>query len=468
MEIKSYLRWSPLVILFVLVSFSNKQQEKTMFSLDALNLPETPFDYDLYFPSYAINTIWGASLNPDTINAKITPHGATLGRVLFYDKKVSASNELACASCHKQEFAFADNVQFSEGINGTLSTRNSPNINALAWNGEMQFGRDENSYFWDIRETNLEEMVLQPIEHEGELGKDLVVLVEKLENTEYYAPLFENAFGDPAITPERIGSALAQFVRSISSFNTKFDWVQTGESAFTPQEQQGANLFRQSCDNRACHSQPHFGNAEPMNTGLESEPIDLGLGGWSGIETQVGEFKSPTLRNVALTAPYMHDGRFATLEEVLDFYSDEVVYHPNNDFEWVSNDPTNFRGFNFSQSQKDAIIAFLNTLTDPYLITAEKWSNPFTEVSSTTFLPLETEVTIFPNPARHSVTIQIDEPSHKAYHFRLYTADGKLQRSFSSNDKSVRLERNQLAAGLYILEIRSGNQKKVEQVVFGD
>ena len=136
-----------------------------------------------------------------------------------------------------------------------------------------------------------------------------------------------------------------QIVIRVRPAKAAFDWFK-----------QGFNIFSQSCDNRACHNQPHFGNAEPMNTGLESEVIDQGLGAWSGIPEQIGEFKSPTLRNVALTAPYMHDGRFATLEEVVDFYSDEVVYHPNNDFEWVVNSPTSFRGFNFSQGQKAVIL----------------------------------------------------------------------------------------------------------------
>lgn len=432
------------------------------------NLPETPFNYTLYFPDYAVNTFWGASLNPDSINAKITDHGATLGRVLFYDKKLSANNELSCASCHKQEFSFADNVQYSIGINNALTTRNSPNINALAWNAEVLFGIEENLLFWDNRESNLEEMVLQPIVHEGELGKDLEVLIDKLENTDYYPTLFENAFGDKTITPERIGDALAQFVRSITSFNTRFDWIQTGEDSFTPQELQGFNLFRQSCDNRACHNQPHFGNAQPMNTGLESETIDPGLGGWTGLEADIGKFKSPSLRNVALTAPYMHDGRFATLGEVIDFYSDEVVYHPNNDYEWVAQDPPTFQGFNFSQGQKDALIAFLNTLTDPYITTAEKWADPFVEVSAASFLPLEEEVEIFPNPASFYTTIKLANPDGDLYHFRLMSMKGKVVQAFTSKASEVILERKNLVAGVYLLEIQKGGKKKIERVVFGN
>ena len=464
----AYIPTRLTIISFFVFSVLSSSQNMAAQSTNAPNLPETPFDYNIYFPDYAINTFWGASLDPNSINANITPHGATLGRVLFYDKKLSANNELSCASCHKQEFSFADNIQYSVGINATLTTRNSPNINALAWNAEVQFGLDENLLFWDNRESSLEEMVLQPIVHEGELGKDLIELVRKLEASDYYPPLFENAFGDSDITTERIGNALAQFVRSISSFSSKFDWIQTGEDSFTAQELQGFTLFRQSCDNRACHNQPHFGNAQPMNTGLESESIDLGLGGWTGIETDIGKFKSPSLRNIVLTAPYMHDGRFATLEEVIDFYSDEVVYHPNNDYEWVAQDPPTFRGFNFTQTQKDALMAFLNTLTDPYITTAEKWSNPFSEISSSSFLLLEENIEIFPNPARQATTIKITNSKNQSYHFKLLSTEGKALRSFSSHTSDVVLKRSGLAAGVYLLEIRKGNKKKIERVVFGD
>lgn len=428
-------------------------------------LPDEPFDYTIYFPQAAIETVHGATIDPVAINESITPHGATLGRVLFYDKLLSANNELACASCHKQEYAFADSAQFSIGINGALTTRNSNNLNALAWNSNPLFGIETNPLFWDARESVLEEMVLQPIVHSGELGKDLEVLVSKLSNTEYYPLLFANAYGDPFITPERIGDALAQFVRSISSFNSKFDWVMTGEESFTPQEQLGFSLFEQNCD-RACHSQPHFGGTLPMNNGLEAEYTDQGLGGWTGIESNMGEFKAPSLRNVALTSPYMHDGRFETLEEVIDFYSDDVVYHPNNDFEWVDNDPPSFDGFHLTSNEKAALLAFLNTLTDQTLITNEKWSNPFPQVSGTSFLPLEEKVEINPNPVKNTAIITLDNNSSKEYKFRLTSSSGVTLKSFQTTSNSVILSKDELPSGIYFLEIIKGNLKKTEKIIF--
>lgn len=428
-------------------------------------LPDTPFDYDIDFPEHVLASLWGPPVDPLAINETISPEGATLGRVLFFDKKLSASNEVACGSCHKQEFAFADNVAFSEGIDGTLTERNSPNINDLSWNSNIFFGNEANFLFWDARESNLEEMVLQPITHEGELGKDLPFLLEKLANTEYYPPLFEDAFGDTEITAERIGIALAQFVRSMSSFDTKFDKVMEGEMEFTVIEQQGFDIFQQSCD-FACHSQPNFGNSMPMNNGLEEEYTDEGVAEWSGNEFEIGKFRSPSLRNIALTAPYMHDGRFETLEEVVDFYSDEVFPHPNNDFFWVvpSGDPE-FTGFDFNGAEKLSLIAFLNTLTSEEYVTAEKWSDPFQSPNSTTFVPLEENIEIYPNPVSASATIKLDNPDGAQYDLRLTSTDGRVLRSFRTTASTVILEKGDLPAGVYLLEIRKEDRKKVERVV---
>lgn len=427
-------------------------------------LPDTPFDYDIDFPDHVLNSIWGPPIDPTSINAAITPEVATLGRVLFYDKKLSASNEVACASCHKQEFGFADDVAFSEGIDGTLTERNSPNINDLSWNSSIFFGFETNFLFWDARESNLDEMVLQPITHEGELGKDLEYLLEKLALTEYYPPLFQEAFGDPAITADRIGIAMGQFVRSMSSFDTKFDRVMAGDEEFTSAEEAGFQVFQQSCD-FVCHSQPHFGSSMPMNNGLEEEYEDEGVAAWSGNEFEIGKFKSPSLRNIAVTAPYMHDGRFETLEEVVDFYSDDVFPHPNNDFGWSVGDPANFTGFDFTQTQKDNLVTFLHTLTDDTYLTHEKWANPFKEVSSTSFTPLEEKVEIYPNPISSSAVISLENTNGAQYNMRLTSLQGRVLRTFKTTSSTIILEKDDLPAGVYLLEIMKEDRKKVEQVV---
>ena len=420
-------------------------------------LPDEPYDYDIHFPEHIVFGSW-SSPDTSTINNTITPNGATLGRVLFYDKLLSASNELSCASCHKQEFAFADDKQFSDGINGATTIRNSPNLNDIVWGGSFFFGQpgNDNPLFWDGRLSNLEVMVLEPIVHEGELGKDMDVLIEKLKATDYYGPLFEAAYGTPDITGDRMGNALAQFVRSMSSFNSKFDQVMSGQATFTVQEQFGLNLFEESCGS-ICHGEPHFGSSMMQNNGLDSLYIDEGVAEWTGSESDIGKFRSPSLRNIELTAPYMHDGRFETLEEVIDFYSEEVFPHPNNDFGWMVGNPNTFTGFDFSETEKEALKAFMLTLTDNSFISDEKWSDPFEEVNNSSFLPLEEEINIFPNPFSEKTTVELDNASGATYSLRLTTVEGRVLRSFKTTSSTLIIEKENLQPGIYMLEVKKEN-----------
>ncbi len=462
-----YTFLAALTLLILLTASTTKIQHNNFVSnlVEMIPvLPEVPYDYDLDFPDHIMFGPW-SFVDSTTINSMISPEGATLGRVLFYDKKLSKSNELSCASCHKQEFAFADNTTFSDGIDDAKTTRNSPNLNDIVWGGSLfiePFG-GENGLFWDSRETNLEVMVLQPIEHEGELGKDLEVLIQKLEASEYYAPLFEDAFGSPDVTIDRIGSAIAQFVRSMSSFNSKFDQVMMGDASFTAQEQMGEQLFVESCGN-FCHGEPHFGSSFTMNNGLDSVYADQGMAEWTNSTSDVGKFRSPSLRNIEVTGPYMHDGRFETLEEVVDFYSDEVFPHPNNDFGWTIGNQ-DFTGFDFDDDEKAALVAFMKTLTDESFLTDEKWSDPFQEVSSSPFLPLEEKITIFPNPFKDKATVEFDNPSNATYSLRLTTVEGRVLKSYQTNTNSLLIEKGNLQAGVYMLEIRKDNRQKVEKVV---
>lgn len=454
--------------LLVLLTASTTRIQHDNFTANMVGLlpvlPDEPFNYDIDFPEHVLFGPW-SFVDSTSVNNSITPAGATLGRVLFYDKKLSKSNDLSCASCHRQEFAFADNKQFSDGINGAKTTRNSPNLNDIVWGGSLfsdPFGL-ENGLFWDNRENNLEVMVLQPIEHEGELGKDLGYLIQKLEETEYYGPLFEDAFGIPTVTAEHIGSAIAQFVRSMASFNSKYDQVKMGQADFTSQEQMGEHVFIESCGN-FCHGEPHFGSSMPMNNGLDSLYSDEGVATWTNSSHDVGKFRSPSLRNIAVTAPYMHDGRFETLEEVVEFYSSEVFPHPNNDFEWTIGE-LNFTGFNFNEESKAALVAFLKTLTDESFLTSEKWSDPFQEANSATFLPLEEKVTIFPNPFNDKATVELDNPTGSTYTLRFTTVEGRVLKSYKTISNSLTIEKGDLSAGVYMLEISKENRKKVEKVV---
>lgn len=367
---------------------------------EVLNLPETAFDYaNIPLPSFVNATVMGFDNTP--ANNHITNQGATLGRVLFYDTQLSVNNTISCASCHLQENSFSDPAVKSEGFIGGLTRRNSmPLIN-------IRFYQD-NKMFWDHRSVSLEAQVLEPIQDEVEMGMTLDEVVNKLSELEYYKVLFNNVYGDEAITPDRISKALSQFVRSIVSFDSKYDegLAQAGSILqdfpnFTEQENLGRFIFTGQYDPglmgscASCHlpnSTPiaqdeananHviFSGNEPKNIGLDADfnVDDNGVGEVNDNQSLFGFFKSPTIRNIELTGPYMHDGRFATLEEVIDHYSEGVLMHPNLSATMMQpwDEPVHL---NFTDEQKGAIIAFMKTLTDYGVTTDEKYSNPFKNI----------------------------------------------------------------------------------------
>jgi len=231
-------------------------------------------------------------------------------------------------------------------------------------------------FFWDERSRTLEEQVLEPIQNEVEMGLTLGELVTKVSAESYYAELFSSAFGDPVVTSERISLALAQFIRSIVSTESKFDLGRSSNfSNFTPEENQGRRIFNGQgrCDN--CHGTDNFVSDNVFNNGLENPYTDPGIGAITRRQQDLGKFKTPSLRNIALTGPYMHDGRFRTLEEVIEFYDSQVANHAN-----LAPQLRNNNGpirLNLSEAEKRALVAFLHTLTDPNLTTDPKYSDPF-------------------------------------------------------------------------------------------
>ncbi len=316
-------------------------------------------------------------------------HLPTLGRVLFYDRKLSLNNSVACASCHKQTLAFADNVRFSEGFERKLTTRNSMPIQNIL--GRSHFdslvvidpmpGFFQNFLFWDGREHDLKTMVMKPIVNHVEMGfTDLSELETKLGRVPYYETLFEKAFGDRTITEERIALAISSFVQSISSQQTRFDRAAMNNEPLSALEQKGRSLFTTVYDCNSCHQveSPHgYLHAGVFaNIGLEANYQDNGLGEVTKNSFDNGKFKIPSLRNVALTAPYMHDGRFETLDDVMEHYSHGIANHPNLDHRLKTEKGTP-RVMEIPDSDKDAIIAFLHTLTDYQMITDKKFSDPF-------------------------------------------------------------------------------------------
>lgn len=297
-----------------------------------------------------------------------TNAGATLGRVLFYDKRVSITNTHACGSCHHQQHGFAAAERFSVGVLGLPIKRNAMALANVRYN---LF-----AYFWDTRATPLESLVVIPIQEPMELGNPLPLLVAKLAATDFYPPLFEAAFGTAEINSERIAKALAQFLRSLISYQSKFDRahhaMNEGEvidpaTVLTPQELRGEELLIHGLCGHCHFNDVHTGH--PANNGLDLAFTDPGAG--------LGVFRPASLRNIARSAPYMHDGRFATLREVIDHYDHGVQDTPDLARllrVQLYGEP---RRLNLSEEDKDALEAFLNTLTDEQFLSDPKFSDPF-------------------------------------------------------------------------------------------
>ena len=328
----------------------------------------------------------------------LTDTGATLGRVLFYDRQLSRNNTIACASCHHQQRAFSDPRRFSVGFEGGLTQRNAMGLANLRYT-ILKDSRP--GFFWDERAPTLEAQVLMPIQDKVEMGMKLPALETKLRALPYYPPLFKAAFGSTEVTRERIGKAVAQFMRAMRSFNSRFDRAAKSSGnddyskdfdVFTAEENLGKSLFIDGVGGVAeigcahCHVPPTFGMPKSFNNGLDLEYADQGLGAREVptndpfTPTNDGKFKAPSLRNIALTAPYMHDGRFKTLEQVLEHYSSGVHPHANLGLAFSDVKPAGDKGtsgFNLTPQQQSALVAFLKTLTDEAFLSDPRFSDPF-------------------------------------------------------------------------------------------
>ena len=291
----------------------------------ALMLPASPYNFaNPVLPLHLTTLPILGQINTPAANP-ITNAGAALGRALFYDNRLSANQTVSCSSCHPAEHGFTDPRQFSIGFDGRETDRNS-----MALTNARYYQRE--NFFWDERAATLEDQVLLPIQNELEMGMSLDLLITRLAAEPFYTELFTTAFGSPTIDSTRISRALAQFVRSIISSNSKYDQgVPVNFANFTASENRGRQIYQGPAGGcAACHGTDHFvpGNAI-FNNGLENPYIDKGVGRVSGRAQDEGLFKVNSLRNIGLTAPYMHDGRFATLEQVVEFYNSGVVNHPN-------------------------------------------------------------------------------------------------------------------------------------------
>jgi cytochrome c peroxidase len=341
-----------------------------------LNLPVDEFNYaEVNLPnSFFDNNLMREDNTPNQNRTR--NRGATLGRVLFYDTSLSKNNTISCASCHIQEKSFTDPERFSVGFEGGLTARNSMSL------ANARFYRN-GRFFWDERAATLEEQVLMPIQDHIEMGLSLTELETKLSTRKKYKILFNRAFGDTIVTSDRVSRGLSQFVRSMVSYESKFDvgLAQTNDPRrpfpnYSNSENRGKQLFFSPETNCAqCHTTAAFIGDRPRNNGLDALLTDLGVGGVTGSNNDFGEFKVPSLRNIEVTAPFMHDGRFTTLEQVIEHYNSGVRNSLNLDNRLRRGNGV--RRLNLSNTDKIALKDFLLTLTDPTFLTDEKFSSPF-------------------------------------------------------------------------------------------
>ena len=303
-------------------------------------------------------------------NNPLTEEGVALGKKLFFDRKLSGNNTQACASCHKPQNSFTDNTRFSNGIDGVFGSRNSMPLMNLAWNFTDKFA-------WDGKELGLERQALEPVKNPIEMHSNWANVAEKLQQDPEYPTLFLRAFGTTTIDSSLVTKAIAQFERILISGNAKFDQYLLGNATLSLEELNGFTIFmdEEKGDCFHCHgsdNNPLWTDNGFHNNGLDSTFDDLGLGAVTGDPNDNGTFRSPSLRNLNFTAPYMHDGRFATLEEVINHYSEGLQFSSTIDplMKKVSQG-----GVQLTPQEKLDLKAFLLTLTDPEFINNPDFRN---------------------------------------------------------------------------------------------
>lgn len=372
------MKWKGYILIFVsLILFAAACEEDNNTGGDCEICPDddlitadyNPQTYKLEVPDWLPTPVVPAD-NPMTVE------GVMLGRMLFYDPILSSDSTMSCASCHNQKLAFTDGQATSAGVLGMRGTRSSMSLTNLAFNLR--------GFFWDGRSETLEDQALIPVEDHIELNESWENVEQKLRAHSNYPVLFRKAFGierKREITRDLAVKAIAQFERTLISGNSKFDrivWL--NEGWLSDSEERGRRLFFFEPDDvnhpgcSHCHFEPLYTDNNFHNNGLDSVPdlesfADLGLGGVTKNRFDNGKFRVPTLRNIELTAPYMHDGRFATLEEVLEQYA--AGGHG------MVNEDVNIIAFPLTEENKQDMIAFLKTLTDTSFINNPAFSNPF-------------------------------------------------------------------------------------------
>lgn len=322
-----------------------------------------PLDIPDIFSTYIIDPVLPND-NPQTVE------GVALGKKLFFDRILSADGTQSCATCHAPQKAFADNLPTSIGVDGISGTRNAMPLFNLAWNYGDRFN-------WDGSALSLEQQAEEPVENPIELHSNWDNVVERLQNHPDYPQLFQLAFNTSTITKALTTKAIAQFERTLISANSKFDRYTLGQTSLTQQELNGLDIFlrEDKGDCFHCHGNPNnplWTDNDFHNNGLDATFTDLGLGEVTGDPNDNGKFRTPSLRNLAYTAPYMHDGRFATIDEVIDHYSEGLQNSTTIDplMKQIAQG-----GVQLTNQEKADLKAFLLTLSDPSFLNNPNFQN---------------------------------------------------------------------------------------------
>jgi len=312
-------------------------------------------------------------------NNELTEEGIELGRFLFYDPILSEDGSQSCASCHNQIYAFTDKLTTSVGIKGIAGSRNSMSLFNLNWH--------DKGFFWDGRAATLRQQILMPIEDPIEMASTVTGALERINAKPFYNELFYKAFGKQKATADELAKAIEQFMLTLISSNSRFDKGRRGELALTQDELDGLTFTQAENDPSVgarggdcfhCHGTNGelFTDNAFKNNGLDQVLTDKGRYNVTGLEKDKGLFKTPTLRNLSFTGPYMHDGRFATIEEVLDHYGEHVILNsPNIDANM--NKARSIGQIKFTNEEKRIMLAFLRSLDDHEFISNPAFSDPF-------------------------------------------------------------------------------------------
>lgn len=354
-----------LIILFVGILIIN--------ACDKNEDPPVTIDETPYLLEY------GALPAPDLpADNPLTVQGVELGRMLFYETMLSKDGSQACADCHRQPDGFSDTTQFSIGVEGLPGGRQAMPIFNMAWHS--------NEFFWDGRAHLLRDQSLLPIQDPLEMNETLDNVVAKLSDTKTYRDQFTRAFGSDEITPEKMSLAMEQFMMSIVSYDSKYDRYLAGAVELTESEERGRILYEteynpffpdmSGADCAHCHGGANFENDQYMNNGLDTDAEfeDMGREDVTDDPTDRAKFKVPSLRNIAVTPPYMHDGRFQTLEEVIDHYNEGIKESSTADVTVLNTKDT---GLFLTDQDKEDLINFLKTLTDDTFLNNEAYKTPF-------------------------------------------------------------------------------------------